>query len=50
MLVKNPEDCDTNQHRRIVSGTVSMSTRGKVRKYVAARNERSGKAFCYLGG
>ena len=48
MSVENPEDCDANQHGSRVRETVSMSTIGKVCKYVAGRNDQGGKAFCYL--
>ena len=48
MFVEKIEDCDSKQHGSRVHGTVIMHTRDKVCEYVAGRNYRSGKDFCYL--
>ena len=48
VFVKTPEDCDAKQNRSRVCGNARMSKRGKAFKYVAGRNDRSRKSFCYL--
>ena len=43
VFVENSENCDAKQHKSKVHSTVSMCTRGKIYKYVAWINDRSGK-------
>ena len=48
VFVRNPEDRDAKQHGSRIRVIVIMITRGKVCKYVAGRNQLSGKYLCYL--